>query len=239
LNPTRSDACNALQSTLPPAMGATCGRREREADTGNGEEQSFHVLVVATVEGTLVHGRSVAFAGCRRNVGLGRSVLSVVGLVPLQTVAPATAGVLWKNEEGNVVGVRQAHALVVADAQKAPARSGTRPSLSPETRARLSSLNPQRESVGGWRGQFGIAVGQTCASRKNRHRGRVERTQARLAARHRFSCLRSRQLEKVVRDASEKEGGHGHRPCEETRVPERCPYVVFRCRSRQAASGLE
>jgi len=42
-----------------------------------------------------------------------------------------------------------------------------------------------------------------------------ERTDAaRLAARHRFSS------EKVVRDASEKEGGHGLRPCEETRAPE-------------------
>jgi hypothetical protein len=80
--------------------------------------------------------------------------------------------------------------------------------------------------------------------RRSRYRGRasprkweqtgtgvlIVRTTARLAACHRFSP------EKVVRDASEKEGGHGHRPCEETRVPERCPYVVFSCRSRQAAS---
>jgi len=69
-----------------------------------------------TVEGTSIHERSVAFAGCRRNVGLGRSVASVVGLVPLQMLAPATTGVLWNNEEGNVVSVRQAHVLVVADA---------------------------------------------------------------------------------------------------------------------------
>jgi hypothetical protein len=83
LNPTRSDACNAqTQSTLLPALGATCGRREREADAGNEEEQSFHVLVVATVEDTLVHETSVAFAGCRRNVGLGRSVMPVGGSFP-------------------------------------------------------------------------------------------------------------------------------------------------------------
>jgi hypothetical protein len=31
-------------------------------------------------------------------------------------VAPMTTGVLWNNEEGNVVGVCQAHALEVADA---------------------------------------------------------------------------------------------------------------------------
>ena len=29
-----------------------------------------------------------------------------------------------------------------------------------------------------------------------------------------------RATEQVVREGSEKEGGHGHRPCEETRVPD-------------------
>lgn len=74
------------------------------------------MLVVATVEDTLVHEMSVAFAGCRRNVGLGRSDMSVVGLVPAAAVAPVTTGVLWKNEEGNVVSVRQAHAPIAAHA---------------------------------------------------------------------------------------------------------------------------
>jgi hypothetical protein len=41
---------------LSPAMGATCGRREREADTESGVERSSRVPVVATVEGTLIHG---------------------------------------------------------------------------------------------------------------------------------------------------------------------------------------
>jgi hypothetical protein len=63
-------------------MGATCGRREREADAGNGEERSFHAPVVATVEGTPIHGMPAAFAGCRKNVGLGRSVSSVWGSFP-------------------------------------------------------------------------------------------------------------------------------------------------------------
>jgi hypothetical protein len=39
-----------------------------------------------------------------------------VGLVPKKSVAPMTTGVLWKNEEGNVVSVRQAHALFTVDA---------------------------------------------------------------------------------------------------------------------------
>jgi len=47
-----------------------------------------------------------------------------------------TTGVLWQMEEGNVVSVRQAHALFVVDAEQAPPRSRTRPSLGPETRAR-------------------------------------------------------------------------------------------------------
>jgi hypothetical protein len=38
------------------------------------------------------------------------------GLVPISNVAPMTTGVLWKNEEGNVVSVRQAHALEVVGA---------------------------------------------------------------------------------------------------------------------------
>jgi len=29
----------------------------------------------------------------------------------MQAIAPTTAGVLWKNEEGNVVSMREAHAL--------------------------------------------------------------------------------------------------------------------------------
>jgi hypothetical protein len=41
-----------------------------------------------------------------------RSVrLACKGLVPMQVNAPATTDVLWKNEEGNVVSMRKAHAL--------------------------------------------------------------------------------------------------------------------------------
>jgi hypothetical protein len=32
--------------------------------------------------------------------------------------------------------------------------------------------------------------------------------------------------EEVVRDTEEEEGGHGHRPCEETGIRAQCPYVV-------------
>jgi hypothetical protein len=55
-----------------------------------------------------------AFAGCRKNVSLGRSESFSLGLVPTKSIAPATTGALWKKEEGNVVGVRRklTHALI-------------------------------------------------------------------------------------------------------------------------------
>jgi len=64
----------------------------------------------------LIRRMPSAFAGGRRNANLGRSVASAWGLVPRQANAPATTGVLWKNEEGNVVSVRQAHALFAGGA---------------------------------------------------------------------------------------------------------------------------
>jgi len=82
------------------------------------------VLAVATVEGTLVHQVPVAFAGSRRNVDLGRSVMSAGRLVLPVAVAPTTAGVLWSKEEGNVVSVRQAPALFVSERSKGALHAG-------------------------------------------------------------------------------------------------------------------
>ena len=75
---------------------------------------------VATVEGTPIFGMPQAFAGLRRNAGLGRSGAVAVGLVPLRLVAPTTTGAPWKNEEGNVVGVRRklTHALIAKTPNK-------------------------------------------------------------------------------------------------------------------------
>jgi hypothetical protein len=50
--------------------------------------------------------------------------LACRGLVPRQAHAPATTGVLWKNEEGNVVGVRQAHAHFEVTPKKRPPERG-------------------------------------------------------------------------------------------------------------------
>lgn len=111
-----------------------------------------------------------------------------LGLVPTRAVAPATAGCPLDAEEGNVVSMRQAHALVVETPKKRSPPSRTRPSLGPEARARHRHQTPLIVIATtakvlvvipvsrAWRGLFGIAVGQTCASRRNRHRGRSERT---------------------------------------------------------------
>jgi len=158
------------------------------------------VSLVATVEGTLIHGMFAAFAGCPQNVGLGRSVSPVRG--------SSRASDRTGDKEvpsGRRGGERRQHAQSArtrrGDAQKASARSRTRPSLGPETRARQSPLHSRGASLVRWRGRFGIAVGQTCASRRNRHRGRNERTQRGsprvTASPRRRSCV-TRQKRKEV-----------------------------------------
>jgi len=144
---------------LPANLGRTCGRREREADAGSSGEQSSFAPVVAAVEGILVHQAPASFAGGRKNVGLGRSGIVRSRSLPLRAALPATAGALWSSEEGNVVGVRKAHALDTEDAKKARSSLFEDTSLlGPETRARLSSLDfrPQGMKVAR---RFDIAVG--------------------------------------------------------------------------------
>jgi len=171
--------------TLPPAMGTTCGRREREADAGERRGAILSRARVATVEGTLVHRMPVAFAGSRRSVGLGRSARRY-GARPVHSVAPATTGVLWKNEEGNVVSVRQAHALILVTRCAAKKRGHVLRSVQRPVHVNRR-WNSRHASGEGRCGRFGIAVGQTWVTRRNRHRGRNERTNARLAASHRCS----------------------------------------------------
>jgi hypothetical protein len=101
-----------------------------------------------------------------------------------------------EDEEGNVVSVRQAYAPERHRRFIATSRSGTRPSLAPETRSASLTLFIFVKSDG----RTDIAVGQTHESGRNRHRGRNERDVARLAACHRFRKEESvvRQKRKVV-----------------------------------------
>jgi len=111
-------------------------------------------------------------------------------------------------EEGNVVSMRKAHALFLETPKKRAPRSRTRPSLGPETRARHALALTGRGAA------FSISrSGKPAKSRRNRHRGRKGRTE------RGSPRVTASPREKVVRDASEKEGGHGLRPCEETRAP--------------------
>jgi len=133
-----------------------CGWREREADVGNQDAQASLLPAVATVEGTPIHGMPVAFAGCRRNEGLGRSVALAVGLVPLQSLPPATTRCPLEERGGErrQRAPKRPHSSQEPSNKRLPLRSRTRPSLGPETRARQSPLKPRRESVGG-RGAVG------------------------------------------------------------------------------------
>jgi len=203
-------------------MGTTCGRREREAGAGSEEERSFHVPAVATVEGTLVHRVPAAFAGCRRNVGLGRSVTSAVGLVSCSGCTDDSGCPLEQRGGERRQLALSACTLRVRTLKRRSPRRRTRPSLSPETRARQSALNSCNESCERCCGRFGIAVGQTCASRRNWHRGRNERTkrgsprvtasQVKLGR----SCVmrKKRKVVMAIVPARKRELGFG------------CPYVV-------------
>jgi len=131
-------------------------------------------------------------------------------------------------EEGNVVSMRQAHALFLETPNKRSPRSRTTsfarsrgPCTSIATKLHRRKPREVARSVR-YRGRANLRKQEEPAPRS-------ERTDAaRLAACHRFSS------EKVVRDTSEKEGGHGLRPCEETRAPVSVRTSLFRCRSRQA-----
>lgn len=107
--------------------------------------------------------------------------------------------------------------------------SRTRPSLGSETRTshRIRHLaRGVRSSFSleffppKWHDHPRIDVGKTRASGKNRRRGKGW-TKRRCAAR-RVSPLRNESRKRHsgdLRDASDKEEGHGPRPCEESRAP--------------------
>jgi hypothetical protein len=230
--PLHAACLQGPMSTLSPAMGATCGRREREAGAGNGRSNPFHVPTFATVEGTLVHATPSTFAGRRKNMSLGRSEASVAGLVPMQAFSPTTTGVLWKKEEGNVVSVREAHALGAPMPKKHRHVSRTRPSLGPETRARQSALN---SGVGN----------HSEVSRQSRYRGRENlrkqeepapgpRLDGRSAAR-RVSPLRG-QLRRSCVMRKKRKVVMATVPARKRETRAQRPYVVCSCRNRQAAS---
>jgi len=228
-----SSTCRTLarpDEHIVPSHGGNVWAAWARGRRGQREEQSFHVPTLATVEGTLVHETPSAFAGKRKNMSLGRSEASVAGLVPMQAFSPTTTGVLWKKEEGNVVSVREAHALGAPMPKKHRHVSRTRPSLGPETRARQSALNSRMGN-------------HSEVSRQSRYRGRENlrkqeepapgpRLDGRSAARRVSplpqgrSCVMRKKRKVVMATVPARK--------RETRAQR--PYVVCSCRSRQAAS---
>jgi hypothetical protein len=95
----------------------------------------------------------------------------------------------------------------------------------------VTELAPVKSRTG-WRGRFGIAVGQTWATRRNRHRGWIERTKC-------AACHVSPLPQGRGRDAERK--GRGSRSSSlqgEARVPVWLPVRrQCSCRSLQAVSG--
>jgi hypothetical protein len=174
------------------------------------------VPAAATVEGTPIHGMPIAFAGCRRNAGLGRSVSVVWGSFPgnrSHRRQQVSSGRMRR-------GTSSACARRTHSSRQTPKKRlhemRTRPSLGPETRARQSALNSHGASRGRCRGGRDIAVGQTCASRRNRHRGHghtdecAARRPSPLLGQPRGSCV-MRKKRKVVMAIV---------PARKTRVPD-------------------
>lgn len=96
------------------------GRPTRERDVEREAILLFvSSLVFATVEGTQVSGRTAPFAGCRRNEDLGWSATSARES-SRSTERTSDNGCSRVAEEGNVVGVRHAHATRHGGEQSPP-----------------------------------------------------------------------------------------------------------------------
>jgi hypothetical protein len=218
-------ACKARQA-LFPNPGKTCGRREREAETGSRTERSGRARLRNGGKHP-VSGMTAPFAGLRWNEDLGRSVLFVE--------VSSSAGIRTDDnrcsldaEEGNVVSSSPKSAST-HDRRIRRTISGTRPSLGPKARARQSPLHFRRKSSGG-------ALGEESRSGKLAQAGG---TGTGVDQSGRSAARRAPRTRKRHRDASEKEGGCGLRPCEESRARVAVPVRRSSCRSRWAAFDLE
>jgi len=213
-------------------MGRRCGRRERRADAGGQWQEG--VIPRASRRSSRNGERhpgsqdAVSLRGRTEKCESWPVRLRAGGALSHSANAPATTGVLWKNEEGNVVSVRQAHALV----EVAPNKR-----LPDEDSSFARSRDPCTSIVTELRGRKSTEV-----ARRSRYRGRAnprkwERTGngiliggriARLAAYHRSSRSRAtaimkrscvmRQKRKVVLAIV---------PARKRESRAQCPYVVF------------
>jgi hypothetical protein len=208
-----------------PRPGKRCGRREREAGTGSGGA----ILSRARGRGGgkhLISGKSAAFAGRRRNEGLGRSELASSRSLPRRAGAPATVGALRDAEEGNVVGSQPTK-------REHPTRGSTR-HLTPRGHVLHSVRRPVHVDPGyAPSGQPGGGQADGLASRSGKP-AQAGGTGTGAGPSGRRAARRASPLSQgSSRDASKK------RKVVAATVPARtrgswskCPHVVCSCRSR-------
>ena len=161
----------------------------------------------ATVKGIPASGTASLFAGRRSNEGLGRSAMPAAG-----STRGREARRRQRMSEGRRGGERRPPApqssgnrlrwlfIIVGDASFAR-------SFDPFT---FTPWQHFGRKPGWWGIDGGIAVGQTRASGRNRHRGLCRWTMS--------GSPRATALAREPRDASEEEGGHGLRPREDRRA---------------------
>jgi hypothetical protein len=203
-------------------VGGVSGRPAREADRSD--------PVRARGRGGGKHpvfGKASSFAGGRWNVGLGRSG-TCVEVSSSAGGRTGDSGCSSGAEEGNVVSsppAKREHPTR-GSRKRPPAFSGTRPSLGPKACARQSWLNAAAGQLAGGQADDVSSrsgkPGQPGGTGTEDMSSRTERSSPRIDALAR----------EAARCAEEKEGGRGHRPCEETRVAVEVPVRRCSCRSR-------
>ena len=187
---SREQCLQCSMSTLSPALGRTCGRREREAGAGSGRSNPFRPRARNG-------GRHPGPRGAGNLRGLteergSRPVRSSAfrGSFPCRRSHRRQQVSSGRRRRGTSSACAEAHALNVSGRSKGAlhARGHVLHSVQRPVHVNRYLFHESTGQPGftrKYRGRFGIAVGQTCASRRNRHRDRSERTHARLAARHR------------------------------------------------------
>jgi hypothetical protein len=129
------------------------------------------------VKDTPVRGKAVLFAGLRRNADLGRSPSVGSGFPPLPTDAPGTKGVLWDPRRGTPSACAQPCACTRRKGDEPLALRADDVLHSVQGPVHVSRhQNSAGASRRRWRVGVDIAVGQTRATERNRHRGRSKRT---------------------------------------------------------------
>jgi hypothetical protein len=161
------------QKAPVPSLGATCGRREREAGTGSEEERSSPAPVAAAVEGTLVCGVGGVLRGTSQERE-PRSVRStcMTGLFPHVRRTDDKRVSCGRTRRGTSSAyARRTHSTPTgAPITRPPQLEDTSFARSTDPCTSIATELGPVKSRKGWRGELGIAVGQTWVTRRNRHR---------------------------------------------------------------------